>query len=249
MSSKNKFKICGEDIYISRDGWKKLAFTTYREDYFDEISNVTWTKNGEYLYSSKLKKYLHRYIMEKWFGSEILKYMNANDFVVDHMNNDGFDCRISNLEFLPSDENKAKGLTVDKQIPRIRNKVAIRIFKDFTTGLYQLTLGFNAEVGEYRDGYIYPVTAIKFLYNGDYRELVNDTRKVILDFNLHGTLNPSKLSFIDKKIIYAVFLKPKEYEKSSSLITRDGQTYLVINDHTRIHSLSYEKGWDVRKKV
>ena len=185
--------------------------------------------------------------MEKWYGLEMLEYMDANHFVVDHMNNDGFDCRISNLEFLPNDENKAKGLTVDKQIAQIRNKVAISVFKDFTTGLYQLTLGFNAEVGEYRDGYIYPVTVSKFLYNGDYREVVNDVRKIILDFNLYGMINPSKLSFSDKKVTYSVFLKPKEYEKDAAVIIRDGQTYLVINEHSRIYSIPYDKGWDVNK--
>ena len=52
MPSKNKIEICGNDIHISKNEWKKLACTTYREDYFDELSNVTWTKNGEYLYSS-----------------------------------------------------------------------------------------------------------------------------------------------------------------------------------------------------
>lgn len=247
MASKNKIEICGEDIHIFKDKWEKLAFTTYRKDYYDELSNVTWTKNGEYLYSSKLRKYLHRYIMEKWYGLEMLEYMDANHFVVDHMNNDGFDCRVSNLEFLPNDENKAKGLTVDKQIEQIRNKVAISIFKDFTTGLYQLTLGFNIEVGEYKDGYIYPVTAIKFLYNRDYREVVTDVRKIILEFNLHGKITPSKLSFIDKKVIYSVFLKPKECEKNAVAIMRAGQSYLVINELTRIHSISYDKGWDINR--
>lgn len=247
MASKNKIEICGDDIHISKSEWGKLASTTYREDYFDELSNVTWTKNGEYLYSSKLKKYLHRYIMEKWYGSEMLKFMDANYFVVDHMNNDGFDCRVSNLEFLPNDENKAKGMTLDKQIEQIRNKVAISIFKDFTTELYQLTLGFNIEVGEYRDGYIYPVTVIKLLYNSDYREVVNDAWKIILDFNLHGIINPTKLSFVDKKVVYSIFFRPKEYEKNAAVITRDGQVYMVINENTRIHSITYDKGWNVKE--
>lgn len=228
MESKNIFSVHGDDIYISKDGWDKIAFTTYREDYYDELTSVTWTKNGEYLYSSKLKKYLHRYIMEKWYGKEMVEYMDTNGFVVDHMNNTGFDCRISNLEFLPNNDNKAKGLTVDKQIELIRNKAAISIFKDFSTGLYQLTLGFNIDVREVKDGLLYPLAAAKLLYDGDYREVVSDVWKIILDFNLKGEINTSKLCFIDKKLIYSVFLNVKEHEKNIPIITRNGQSYIVL---------------------
>ena len=248
MASKNRFEVFGEDIHITRDGWEKVATTTYRADYYDELTSVTWTKNGDYLHSSKLNKYLHRYIMEKWYGEDVIALMDANDFVVDHMNNNGFDCRISNLEFLSSDENKAKGMTVDKQAAQFRDKMAMRMFKDFSTGLYQLTLGFNVEIGEYKDGYIYPIRAVKLLYDGDYRELINDARKIFLDFNLYGRIDPNKLSFIDKKIIYAVYLNPYANESESAIIERDGQYYIQLNEHTRIHSVNYDKGWTTESK-
>ncbi len=246
MPSKNKFEIHNDQIDISHDKWEKLAFTTYREDYFEEISNLTWTKTGEYLQSKKLGKYLHRYIMEKWYGPEMLKVMTENGFVVDHLNNDGFDCRIQNLEFLQDAENKAKGLTIDQQINDIREKIAISMFKDFSTGLYQLTLGFNQEVGEYKDGYIYPVTAVKFLYKGDYIEVINDVRKIILDYSLYKRIDTPKLNYIDKEVIYTVFLNIKKHEKGSPIITRNNQSYIILNDSTKIYSLTFKKGWGMK---
>lgn len=38
--------------------------------------------------------------MEKWYGKETLDEMTEKGWVVDHMNNNGYDCRICNLEFL-----------------------------------------------------------------------------------------------------------------------------------------------------
>ena len=49
MPSKNKFERYGEDIHISRDTWEQIAMTTYRDDYYDEITSVTWTANKGYL--------------------------------------------------------------------------------------------------------------------------------------------------------------------------------------------------------
>ena len=69
-------------------------------------------KNGKYFYNAKLG-YLHRYIMEKWYTKEILDTMTADNFVVDHMDGDGFNCNINNLCFLSRNENVAKGNTLD----------------------------------------------------------------------------------------------------------------------------------------
>ena len=70
------------------------------------------------------------------------------------------------------------------------------------------------ELGEYRDGYIYPVMYVKLLYNCDYREIVADAKKIIFDLTLRLMINPNKLSFIDKKVVYAALLKPTENEKN-----------------------------------
>ena len=52
--------------------------------------------------------------MRKWYGDDEYEKMKSDGYVVDHMDNDGYNCCIDNLCSLIDDENKAKGMTVDK---------------------------------------------------------------------------------------------------------------------------------------
>lgn len=42
-TSKNKFEIINDEIYISKEGWPLIGLTTYREDYYEELTSKTWT--------------------------------------------------------------------------------------------------------------------------------------------------------------------------------------------------------------
>ncbi len=93
--------------HISKEGWPLIGLTTYREDYYEELTSKTWTltkanietDDKGYL-SNKTLGLLHRYIVAKWYGQDVLDTMTQKGFVVDHLNNNHTDCRISNLEFL-----------------------------------------------------------------------------------------------------------------------------------------------------
>lgn len=146
--SKNTFEISRGRVTIGHPDWDFLSFASIKDEYADELQSVTWSKKGEYLYSSKLKVYLHVYIMKKWYGDDVYEKMKAEGCVVDHMDNDGHNCCIDNLSFLLSDENKAKGMTVDK-MSADRSYIALSMFKDFDTQLFQITISFN-----------YPATAV-----------------------------------------------------------------------------------------
>lgn len=103
--SKNKFDIVNNEVHIYRDEWSKIALTTYREDYYEELSSKTWSlTNSNNVEKSYLKNkelgLLHRYIMAKWYGEDVLNSMTERGYIVEHMNNEHMDCRISNLEFL-----------------------------------------------------------------------------------------------------------------------------------------------------
>lgn len=87
---KNKFSVTGDSLTIANEDWDKLASATIRDDYADELMSVTWSKNGEYLYSNKLKVYLHIFIMKKWYGDDVYNRMREAGCVVDHMDNNGF---------------------------------------------------------------------------------------------------------------------------------------------------------------
>ena len=145
MASRNKFEVVNGNVHIFRDGWEKVAEVTYREDYYEELTSVTWTKNNGYIKNSKLGS-LHRYMVEKWYGKEILQEMTEQGWVVDHMNNNGFDCRICNLEFLLSRHNVAKGQRLDVESKEMWKNIALNLYKDFTTGFYQIAIGFNDDI-------------------------------------------------------------------------------------------------------
>ena len=61
--SKNTFSVHNDEITIMREGWNQLALTTYRSDYYDEITSHTWSLNNGYPYNATLGGGLHRYII------------------------------------------------------------------------------------------------------------------------------------------------------------------------------------------
>ncbi len=112
----NEYSINGNNVIISRQGWDFTASATIKEEFIDEFVGISWIKKGRYIYSNKLKEYLHIYVIKQWYGEKVYNNLKENGFVVDHMDNNGHNCYINNLCFLPDNENKAKGLTVDKYV-------------------------------------------------------------------------------------------------------------------------------------
>lgn len=250
LSSKNKFEICNDDIHIWGEEWDKLGFTTYRQDYYDELTGVTWTNNNGYLKNSKFGL-LHRYIMKKWYGEEILQEMTNRGWIVDHMNNDGFDCRITNLEFLTSRHNVAKGQTFDVEANQMRNHIAINMFKDFTTNLYQISIGCNDPVYfiDEANKRMCPVNEIFLLYDCDYRLVINDAEQILLDYDLNKKIDIKKLKCIDFKYEIPPNINFTEQEieeiKNSNrcFVERNGEIYMILGKGVKIHSAHYKKGW------
>lgn len=199
--SKNTFSISGDIISITRPEWDFLAMATVREDYLEEIQSVTWgLKNDRYLYNSRLGS-LHSYIMKKWYGEELCQEMKANGYVIDHMDNVSSNCCIDNLCFLSSAYNKAKGLTFDQE-NKDKRFIALTMFKDFNTGLYQITIMFNYPATLHLTDFEYPsvVELAYLLYEGDYRKVIADAQDILLDYKEDYTFNPEKLRAIDYHI-------------------------------------------------
>lgn len=241
----NTFKIEGDILYIMREGWDNAAITTYREDYIGELKNHVWNLKKGYPCNATLGGGLHRYVMAKWYGKEVLEEMTQKGYVVDHMNNNHMDCRISNLEFLKHNRNVAKGQYFDKESEAMRYDIAVSIFKDFTTGCYQLTIGCNANIAiNDSEGNIHYISAIKLLYNCSYPLVILDAERILTQYDEEQSFTLRNMNYCDKRIIEAVPMELTEDEKGGVLVVREGKTYLILGTgNAFIHSVHYDEGW------
>ena len=255
MASKNKFEIVNGNIHISRSEWKQVAEVTYREDYYDELKSVTWTESNGYIKNGKLGL-LHRYMMEKWYGKEVLEEMTQRGWVVDHMNNNAFDCRICNLEFLPSRHNVAKGQILDVESEEMRHHIALNIFKDFQTGLYQISIGFNDNICFYnvKRKEVRPINTLFLLYDCDYKLVIYDAEQILTKYSIEKQFGLGNLNFIDYKCEFTpeIQLTKQEIEEITNrdrfYIERDGELYFIPGKHTWILSAHYKEGWKLSDK-
>lgn len=214
--SKNKFEVYGDKVSIMHPDWDFVASASIRDDYKDEFMTGTWSKKGNYLYNQKLGSYLHIYIMKKWYGEEQYEKMKAEGYVVDHMDNDGYNCCINNLAFLLSDENKAKGMTVDK-MSADKTHIALSLYTDFETQLKQITIIFNYPAKAVISSLNRPavIEMVYLLYDTEYEIVLNDARQILYDYRRDFSFEPEKLHNVDFYIEgqYGIALPVEYYDE------------------------------------
>lgn len=242
---KNTFTIDNGIITIMRSEWDKPAFASYREDYYEELSSHAWGLKNGYPNNDTLGGGLHRYMMAKWYGEDVLAHFTAKGYVVDHMNNNHMDCQITNLEFLKKAYNTAKGQAFDVDSRDMRFRIAVNIFKDFSTGCYQITIGCNDSIGaQLHDGKIRWVNDIKLLYNCDYSIVINDAENILRIYDTEGRIALSNNNACDVRINYAPDIKLTEEEKRQAFVNRDGKWYLIIgNGNSYLDTVHFDEGW------
>ena len=247
--SNNQFRIHGDTISITREGWDQIAYATYREDYYEELSTHTWGIVNGYPSNRTLGGGLHRYMMAKWYGEDALSTFTAQGYVVDHMNNNHMDCRICNLEFLKHARNAAKGMWLDREAEQLRSRIALSVFKDFSTGCYQITIGCNAHIiSTDSNGLVHDISKIKLLYNCDYPLVVLDAEAILAEYESSARFSLSHLKHCDCRIEEVPKIELTEEEKTHQIVERDGNYYLVLREgHTMIHTVAYDKCWEPPK--
>lgn len=231
------------DIVIRRPDRKEIMFTTFREDYWDELTSQTWRLEKGYPTCSKLGL-LHRYIMSKWYGREILEALTAKGYVVDHLDNEHNNCRVSNLEFLKKDFNTAKGQWLDKQVEEQQFHFALSIFKDFSTGCYQITIGMNDPVCRFLDdGTEQLISSVKFLYQEDYPVVILDAEMMLQNLE-KNTFNPRKYHACAIRVYDCPRFELTEEERNGSIVIRGGQPFIILgNGHNWITRVAPDKNW------
>ncbi|MDH5163402.1 hypothetical protein [Heyndrickxia oleronia] len=229
------------------------GYTTYTKEVWRQIKDLNWyidenkLKKGEktYIYtgSSKFGRYkdLHQIVMLIWYGVDKIKEAYDKRFIVEHHDNDAFNCLIENLSFASNDINIAKAHTYDKERPKLINKVAVHFFKDFESGKYQITLGFNESYTLVEDFKKTNVTAIYLLYNDDFRLVFTDVSRIVWDLLEKDSIDFSILSYIDKEIKPDIYIKIKDGQDPPVFTTIDGKPAIILSDKIRINKLAPKK--------
>lgn len=247
MKKNNELKIdCNNNIIsFYKQGWNSIAQVDYSEENFELIKNNKWSIKGDYIFSNSLKKYLHRIIMERKIGIDGLTNLTKNGFVVDHINNDEpFNCCSDNLHIIHGNLNKAKGLTVDKDIEKIRINVAIGLYC-LDNNCYQITIGFNKPTIFINEKENFYITGA-YLDFDNFNKCYNAIQIIITWANNKGKLNFYNLQaskiILEKQL--SIQLTEEEKNNGATFITRNNQTFMRINNNPQngpimiIHKLS-----------
>lgn len=240
--SKNSFSVSGDTIYIGRDGWTSLALATYRDDYYPELTTHSWYLKDGYPANTALGGGLHTYMMRKWYGDEMVDEMLTKHFVIDHINNNHMDSRITNLEFLRHSKNVSKGNGYDKQRKYLESIISLCLQKDFSTQCYQISVIFNSPVQiSGKSSYI---TEIKLLYKRPYPLVLGDAENILTQYEEEGKIELKYLKYCKKQIIPATILELSPEEKNSVIVNRNGDHYLLLgSDSAHMISSPLISGW------
>ncbi|MES1042632.1 hypothetical protein [Peribacillus simplex] len=216
-------------IYLKKEDGSFYGYTNFTPEVFSEISSVNWYVSQKdldkgdktYIYtgSKKFGGYtkLHQVIMILWYGIDKVKEAYSKQFIVEHHDNDAFNCLIENLSFAPHGVNLAKAHTYDKERIDALPKVAINFFKDFTTQNYQITLGFNQRFTlEEDDGSLKHLTALRLLYNDDFRIVFQDISNLLYQLIEYDKFDLDKLHNIDYVYTEDIYVATIEGEESYS---------------------------------
>ncbi|MBU8880090.1 hypothetical protein BGM26_13995 [Bacillus sp. FJAT-29790] len=219
-----------------------FGYTTYNEEVWEKVKDLNWyvdekkLKKGEktYIYtgSRKFGKYkdLHQIIMLIWYGEDKIKEAYNKRFIVEHHDNDAFNCLIENLSFASNDINIAKAHTFDKERPRLIDKVTVNFFKDFKSGKYQITLGFNQPYTLVEGSEKTNLTAMHLLYNDDFRLVYTDASRIVWDLLNRDSIDLTLLSHIEREITPDIYIYAKDGQELPPFTFIDGKPVVVLSN-------------------
>ena len=128
--------IYNDAISINIKGTNKLAFTNYTEKLFEIIKTARFRvpdtidkiEKYKYPYSNEYKKNLHQIVFEYYFGEAFRKKVYDLGYIIEHLDNNGFNCDISNLYVLKKVKNTYKGWNFDKKANESLQIIGFKIY-------------------------------------------------------------------------------------------------------------------------
>ena len=195
-----------------------LGFTDYKPEIFQELNSLNWyvnenkviKKEKNYIYTGSNKfgkfKKLHQIVMILWHGLEAVEKANEKNFIVEHHNNEAYDCYIRNLSFASNDINLSKAHSFDKNQPKLLQRAAVNFYKDFESKQYQITMKFTGQFFIILKGEATLLDSIYFLYEDNFRVVFTDANRIVDELLEEGKINFKLLSYkrfsLKKAIIY-----------------------------------------------
>lgn len=249
-------------IEISIKGKDKLAFVRHSTEMLEKIKKARFRipespeKMAEYKYpySNEYRMPLHHLAFDHHFGEGASRACAEKGYIIEHLDNDGFNCDISNLFILKKIKNTYKGWNYDKQVEEFSSIIALRIFHIIENQTFQITIGFNMPFQN--NVTKKKISTIKLLYEYNYELVLQDAEQILETVCTAGSLNIDRWKEIyrykDIEIEYAPEIEFTEVEKSQkpgTIVWRDGAPYLIlgISDGSAglIHSVHYNKDWNI----
>lgn len=255
-------EVWNNKISINIKGVEKLAFVDYSPKMFDLIRNARFRipeteeakQSYKYPYSNEYKKTLHQISFDYYFGEEFRKEAYTKDYIIEHLDNDGFNCSISNLFLLKKVKNTYKGWNFDKLADDSKHVAALKIYHVLENRTFQITIAFN-------EAYQNPYNAkslgkVRLLYPYNYEIVLQDAEQIIETISHRENINIERWKeiyrFKDIRIEYTPEIELTEEEKKQppgTFVMRDGQYYLLIGKTDTsiglITSIPYDMNWNI----
>lgn len=255
--------VYNDKISINIKGTNKLAFVNYTEELLEIIKNARFRvpqteekiKEYKYIYSNEYKKTLHQIVIDYYFGENARKNFYEHDYIIEHLDNNGFNCDISNLYFLKKIKNTYKGWNFDKEVVRTMPIIALRIYHIIENRTFQIAIVFNQSfVGETSRKIL---DTIRLLYNYNYEIVLQDAEQILETTVNSDCINLSDWEklyrYNDVEINYASEIKLTEEEKEQgcgSIIFREGKAYFLIGQSGDsiglMKSIPYKSNWNLK---
>lgn len=220
-----------------------LGYTDYTAKVWEEASIVNWyvderkiiKKEKTYIYTGSNKfgnfKKLHQIVMLLWYGVEEVQSAYQRSFIIEHHNNDAFDCRISNLSFASNNLNLTKAHSFDKNQPKLLQQAGVNFYKDFGTQQYQITIAFTKDYFLSIDGKRVLVDSIYLLYEDNFRIVYTDANRIVDELLENEQIDFKLLSYKSYSFKEGKYYIPKNDEKVEGIqiITdENGNSFLVV---------------------
>lgn len=245
------------EIKFIDEGNGVYGYTTYTNEVWEKIKNLNWYVNEKeiekrkktYIYTGSTKfnghTKLHQIVMFIWYGETELEEAYKNNFIVEHHDNNAFNCLIENLSFAPNNVNLAKAHLYDKERPQLINDVAVNIFKDFNTRKYQITLAFNQPFLFTEGSKKTLLEKMYLLYDDNFRLVYTDASRIVSDLLETDSLDFTLLRPKKREIVPAMLVFTDKEHDLSGIRFINGEPVVFLNNDPkyflRIDSASPKK--------